>query len=646
VSPTPSPAAGWPKPVDVGTGWQTASFGRDGRWLSLGAAHDRHGYVELSNAPEFDESRRGDPAYVRRHRAGLAEPSSAFLVAEPAPGGTAPMLVLGDGGPHWFGRDGTHDVTCTRSDDGRWIEQRHRLTASSSRPVELTLEFHGGVRRASFAEITEVAPPPPVASTSIQRCSGTTLVVIAAELDTTVTIEVLAGGDSDGWRPRDHGARLRATADRLLDVVVRARLAVGDEDQDLARGGRAATIGIGMPDLPATVPTDGSPGLLIPAHAVGVLQRIAAGAVRYTLGCCVCRVAPGEAAILTDHRLLPLSWTRDAYFQALLLLAAREAVPAAIDTVADHLRWLWRRARQPAVGWLRAHYANGAVKDPVQQADQQLYPVLELVDFRRLVGRWPRPPTSDGTGERWWGDQVAACWQRLPRHAATGMLASTETPADDPLDLPALLSTQILWWYTSGWLASFADEIGLDRERFVIDAERVRTSVQTVFTADGPFGPMWAYAADGNRTGAPYADANDLPTALGPLWGFCRADDPQWVGTMRFAFSPDNPGYAPGEFGGLGSRHTAGTWPLGDLQEWIAASLLGEPVRAGEVLQRIERVAAPDGMLPEAYDPHTAMWRARHWFAWPGAAFGVVTAAATGTLELAAPGTGRAQRIR
>jgi hypothetical protein len=43
-------------------------------------------------------------------------------------------------------------------------------------------------------------------------------------------------------------------------------------------------------------------------------------------------------------------------------------------------------------------------------------------------------------------------------------------------------------------------------------------------------------------------------------------------------------------------------------------------------------------MLPESYDSRTAGWRARHWFAWPGAAFGAVAAAAAGWLDLAAPG--------
>ena len=71
-------------------------------------------------------------------------------------------------------------------------------------------------------------------------------------------------------------------------------------------------------------------------------------------------------------------------------------------------------------------------------------------------------------------------------------------------------------------------------------------------------------------------------------------------------------------------------WPLGDIQEWVAASLLGEDGRAGRVLQRLLAVAAPDGLLPETYDPDTGGWLARHWFAWPGA---TLAALALGALD-------------
>ena len=35
-----------------------------------------------------------------------------------------------------------------------------------------------------------------------------------------------------------------------------------------------------------------------------------------------------EVVLLTDHRILPLSWTRDAYYQALLLLATGQSADA------------------------------------------------------------------------------------------------------------------------------------------------------------------------------------------------------------------------------------------------------------------------------------------------------------------------------
>lgn len=93
---------------------------------------------------------------------------------------------------------------------------------------------------------------------------------------------------------------------------------------------------------------------------------------------------------------------------------------------------------------------------------------------------------------------------------------------------------------------------------------------------------------------------------------------------MRFAFSPANPGYAGAPFGGLGSPHTPGGWPLGDLQEWLFASLTGDAERAERLLDRIALVAAHDGMLPEAYTAADGSFAARHWFAWPGAFLGAL----------------------
>ena len=173
----------------------------------------------------------------------------------------------------------------------------------------------------------------------------------------------------------------------------------------------------------------------------------------------------------------------------------------------------------------------------------------------------------------------------------------------------------------------------LDLMSLLHAAGTVRLAIRDRFACPGPFGTQWAYETDGRGRHRRYHDANDLPTALAPLWGLCPPEDRQWSATMRFALDPANPGWSPGRWGGLGSAHTPGSWPLGDVQEWVVASLLGETGRAGRVLERLLAVAAPDGLLPETYDSDTGTWLARHWFAWPGA---VLAALALGALPASA----------
>lgn len=90
---------------------------------------------------------------------------------------------------------------------------------------------------------------------------------------------------------------------------------------------------------------------------------------------------------------------------------------------------------------------------------------------------------------------------------------------------------------------------------------------------------------------------------------------------MAHAFSAANDGgWYPGSYGGLGSVHTPGAWPLGDVQEYLYARLIGDDVRMRRVTDRLVRTAGHDGALPEARDPASGSVRSRHWFAWPGAA--------------------------
>jgi uncharacterized protein len=129
---------------------------------------------------------------------------------------------------------------------------------------------------------------------------------------------------------------------------------------------------------------------------------------------------------------------------------------------------------------MRSHLANGEPKDRVYQGDQQLYPLLELAEYRRVSGHWPEPPSRDS-----WSRLVDQLWSALP--AERGLLPTDENPADDEAALPYSLSTQILYWYAAARLAAVAGDLGT-RVDFDAAASAARLAVAGHFLVDGPFG--------------------------------------------------------------------------------------------------------------------------------------------------------------
>jgi meiotically up-regulated gene 157 (Mug157) protein len=198
----------------------------------------------------------------------------------------------------------------------------------------------------------------------------------------------------------------------------------------------------------------------------------------------------------------------------------------------------------------------------------------------------------------------------------TGLFPTDETPADDPVHLPYHLSSHILLWRT------------LKKLNYDNLADSIQAAVFRYFSAEYEGSTLFAYLTDGSGQYHFYHDANDLPLAFAPLWGFCTADNPIWTATMNFAFSETNKGgfygTADDEFRGLGSVHTPAVWPLGDVQELVFARLTGDVYRQQKVIQKLAKVAQWDGALPEAYDPKTGNVVSRHWFAWPNAALACV----------------------
>lgn len=572
------------KPLDLGSGRVCASFDlRSAAWLSIGAPHPAHGFVELSALPPFDETHRGDPAATRLHRQTMTRPEHAFLRVEVD--GALPDLTPDASDPaipRWT--TARLEVRATTEPDALAIRQAWSVRARPGTRPSVRIRLRGTLDRPALAEITELDPPEPTRATTSFAAAGQAVTIAAVALPAEAVVTMR--GASVKWAIAD--------GDATATVAWAANQKVLDFTLEVSMSG---------PRRPTR-----SPPALGPDEQDPIVRR----AVTYIRACTALAVRPDERTILTDHRILPLSWTRDAYWQALALLAADG--PGDRDRVADHLRWLWRRCERPDGRWVRSHHADGRRKDLAFQADQQLYPMVELADYWRLTGELPAGVA--------WEREMTGAWEAAAQEidAETGLIGSAENAADDPAAAPFIAASQILLWYTAERVGELADE-GVLR----IDAEAVRRRGAAVRAAFGSrladvAGP-WPHAVDTNGRRVAYHDANDLPVALAPLWGFCGDNDPGWLATMAFAFGDANPAWFGGHRPGLGSAHTPGPWTLGDVQAWTRARIGGDVPSMAASLSRLHKVAFADGMLPEAYtaDPVDDR-RIRHWFAWPGAA--------------------------
>jgi meiotically up-regulated gene 157 (Mug157) protein len=137
---------------------------------------------------------------------------------------------------------------------------------------------------------------------------------------------------------------------------------------------------------------------------------------------------------------------------------------------------------------------------------------------------------------------------------------------------------------------------------------------------------MFAYLTDGAGEHIFYHDANDIPTLFALDWGFLSTSSllSAWNNTMKFGNSALNKGgyYANGAFGGLGSVHTKGPWPLGYAQEFVYASLIGDLEKQYDAWRRIKGSMFWDGLFPEAVDCNTGDCVSKAWFSWPGSMIG------------------------
>jgi hypothetical protein len=568
------------KPLDVGNGIVSGTLTPNGRWLSLGVAHPLHGRVVMTDADAFPDEKRLDQPAVRAYRASLASrerkgfgywflrgDAEAFLVED-----ALPLAVLEQTG---YARI----EVLTFAPKGRRGALQVIRVAARERDVGVAIGWRGHMRlaRAEYTQLTPGGALVEARSNTTTGQDGQLIWFDDRELDAAAAIalppyaELPARTSLPFVIAVAFGTSLDGAIRDAVTLAGEGAVLLGEE----VRARREWWQGIGR---------DGDG------------DRTVRRGVTYALDCAASRVDDLAVAVLADHEILPLVWTRDAYYVCRLLLALAPRDERVRTVIDGFLRWLFERAERPGGWWPRASLASGAAKDPAFQLDQQLFPFLVLEDHARLT-------KDTALLERYASPRTEILRALLARRTSFGLIATDETPADDPMEQPFHFSSHVLLW-----------RVLRDIEPAV--ADEVRDAARTAFTDSGRF----AYAVTAPAQGARhYHDANDLPTVFAPGWGFCDADDPVWRATIDFAWSADNDGYFAGPLGGLGSLHTRHPWPLGDLQEIVVARVLNDAQRERRAWERLERVETWDGLLPEAYDEMTGAVVSRHWFAWPAA---------------------------
>lgn len=570
------------KPLDFGGGGVTGSVNADGRIIALNFYHPMHGYVTLTSAEPFDESRRYNAAAVRAYRASLAA-QDGYGLRLAAPISDCHIRLRESAIPEITLQTADGQVIVTMFADARGAVQLTDAPAGSRWGGKLCLQ------RCAYTQLTEGGPLPMPPLQLRIYAHDELLVIHNPALGAAVAIAGLNVSVCPVYEA-EHPLEidLPLVSDRLAYGIGLTGEQAADNARWLANQASYLDVETEWSAVTSSLPDN-------PLVRRGIVYA-AINAIPVDAGRC----------FLTDHMLLPLSWNRDAYYAARALLSAGQS-----ELVRQHLRWTFETAERPGDAWARCYLANGRVKDGAFQLDQQLYPLLELADYVRT--------TNDQATKARFAPQVTAVLAMLDtrRSPDTLLFPTDETPADDPIPLPYHLSSHILLWHTLRRL----DALGMAGAG-AAQLSDLHDTIQRTFVSGYNGERIYAYAADGEGHYHFYHDANDFPLALAPAWGFCAADDPVWLSTVGFAFSDAN--HAGFYDGHLGSVHSPAPWALGDVQNLVVAQALGDSNRMARARAALRFAAQGDGALPEAYHASDGSVYSRHWFVWTNAALACV----------------------
>ena len=196
---------------------------------------------------------------------------------------------------------------------------------------------------------------------------------------------------------------------------------------------------------------------------------------------------------------------------------------------------------------------------------------------------------------------------------------------------PFLVADQVLLWHAATRLAGCGRPARAGRRGLLEVAARRAPRWTRTSSSTGRMVRQWATA----WTGAAAVSATSTPATCPWRWRRCgaSASPPRRPGAPPFAspLTPPTRRYGEGAAGGLGSRHTPGTWTLGDIMGWAGLRAHGRargcPMRRWSASSRRRSATA---CCPRPTTRRARAASSRHWFAWPGAALGCARPRARG----------------
>jgi hypothetical protein len=289
-------------------------------------------------------------------------------------------------------------------------------------------------------------------------------------------------------------------------------------------------------------------------------------------------------------------WSRDTLlwsFPGLLLAEPSAAREVLLAVFKRHLE----RAGE------HAHYINGVLLYPGYELDQLAAYILALRNY--LDRTYDSSVLDEDVVRR--ALPVLAAKLLDCRDKTHGLCTTFLDPSDDPVRYPFLVYGNALAQQACVFLGTLQNEgWGLPTD-FTAMAEELRQSIYHLGVVDGPFGPMFAWAVDGEGN-AQYYDNPPGSLQLLPYYGFCEREDPVWQNTVKWIHSTHNPYYREsGKIKGVASRHAGNPWPLA-----AANDLLGLNMDEGMFFKQ---AVMDGGFCCETVHPSTGRASTGHGFA-------------------------------